>query len=54
MLLKQIPHYGPPGRLTFRVYPGGHMVYIRKTARKALYEDARSLVTGRANAPGGG
>ena len=50
MLLNQIPNYGPPGRLRFRVYPGGHMVYIRKAARQALHDDARALMTGTAAA----
>jgi carboxypeptidase C (cathepsin A) len=45
MLLNQIPDYGPPGRLRLRVYPGGHMVYIRDASRKMLHDDARTLVS---------
>jgi len=42
--LKQIPDYGPPGRLTLKVYGGGHMLYSRDESRKALREDARQLI----------
>jgi carboxypeptidase C (cathepsin A) len=44
LLLDQIPDYGPPGRLTLKVYPGGHMHYSRDETRKALREDARRLI----------
>jgi carboxypeptidase C (cathepsin A) len=47
LLLDQIPDYGPPGRLTFKVYPGGHMLYLRDDSRKALREDARQLIQGK-------
>ena len=50
MLLNQIPDYGPAGRLRLRVYPGGHMVYIRDASRKALHDDASALVSGPAAA----
>ncbi|GLS17726.1 peptidase S10 [Labrys miyagiensis] len=45
-LLDQVPDYGPPGRLQFKVYGGGHMFYSRDDSRKALHEDARTLVAG--------
>jgi len=45
--LKQIPDFGPPGRLTLKVYGGGHMLYSRDESRKALREDARRLIEGR-------
>ena len=47
LLLDQIPDYGAPGRLTLKVYPGGHMHYMREDSRKALREDARKLIGGK-------
>jgi carboxypeptidase C (cathepsin A) len=44
--LNQIPDFGPPGRLTLNVYPGGHMLYSRDDSRKALRDDARRLIEG--------
>ena len=44
--LDQIPDFGPPGRLTLNVYPGGHMLYSRDDSRKALRDDARRLIEG--------
>ena len=46
LILNQIPDYGPPGRLTLKVYGGGHMLYSRDESRKALREDARRLIEG--------
>ena len=45
--LGQIPDYGAPGRLTLRVYPGGHMVYANDDSRRALRDDARRLIEGK-------
>ncbi|WP_158814423.1 S10 family peptidase [Methylocapsa sp. S129] len=47
LLLDQIPDYGAPGRLTLKVYGGGHMHYMRDDSRKALREDARKLIEGK-------
>jgi carboxypeptidase C (cathepsin A) len=47
LLLDQIPDYGAAGRLTLRVYGGGHMPYTRDESRKALREDARRLIEGK-------
>ena len=47
LLLDQIPDYGAPGRLTLKVYAGGHMHYMRDASRKALREDARRLIEGK-------
>jgi len=47
LLLDQIPDYGAAGRLTLRVYGGGHMPYTRDESRRALREDARRLIEGR-------
>jgi carboxypeptidase C (cathepsin A) len=44
LLLDQIPDYGAPGRLTLKVYPGGHMHYMRDASRRLLREDARALI----------
>jgi carboxypeptidase C (cathepsin A) len=46
LLLAQIPDYGAPGRVVFKVYGGGHMLYTRDASRKALREDARKLIEG--------
>jgi carboxypeptidase C (cathepsin A) len=42
--LAQIPDFGPPGRLTLTVHPGGHMHYSRDDTRKALREEASRLI----------
>ncbi len=47
LLLDQIPDYGAAGRLTLKVYGGGHMHYTRDDSRKALREDARRLIEGK-------
>jgi carboxypeptidase C (cathepsin A) len=47
LLLDQIPDYGAPGRLTLKVYPGGHMVYANDDSRRALRDDARRLIEGK-------
>jgi carboxypeptidase C (cathepsin A) len=44
--LDQIPDFGPPGRLTLTVHPGGHMHYSRDDTRKALREEARRIISG--------
>ena len=44
--LAQIPDFGPPGRLTLKVYPGGHMVYADDASRKALRDEARRMIGG--------
>ena len=45
--LAQIPEFGPAGRLTLKVYPGGHMVYADDDSRRALRDDARRLIEGK-------
>ena len=45
--LAQIPDFGPSGRLTLKVYPGGHMVYADDDSRRALRDDARRLIEGK-------
>ena len=45
MLLAQVPETAPPGRLSLRVYPGGHMSYTNQASRAAMQADAAALVT---------
>ncbi len=45
--LAQVPEFGPAGRLTLKVYPGGHMVYADDASRRALRGDARRLIEGK-------
>jgi carboxypeptidase C (cathepsin A) len=47
LLLDQIPDYGPPGRVVFKVYGGGHMLYTRDASRKAMRADAQKLIEGK-------
>lgn len=46
LLLEQLPGYAekPKGRVTLKLYPGGHMHYSREGSRKALREDVKALV----------
>jgi carboxypeptidase C (cathepsin A) len=44
LVLDQIPNYGTSDRLTFAVYPGGHMYYSREASRIAFREDVRKLL----------
>jgi len=45
--IAQVPDFGAPGRLTLKVYPGGHMVYADDDSRRALRDDARRLIEGK-------
>jgi carboxypeptidase C (cathepsin A) len=45
--LAQVPDFGPSGRLTLKVYPGGHMLYADDDSRRALRDDARRLIEGK-------
>jgi carboxypeptidase C (cathepsin A) len=42
--LARLPPFAEPQRLTFAVYPGGHMFYLRDASRMALREEARRLI----------
>ena len=44
VLLDSVPDLGPPGRIAFRVHPGGHMFYTRDAGRAALHEDGAWLL----------
>ena len=44
VLLDSIPDLGPPGRVSLRVHPGGHMFYTRDASRAALHEDGAWLL----------
>ena len=43
MVLDQIPDYGRPERVAFKVYAGGHMFYSRDESRAKFRDDARAL-----------
>lgn len=43
LILRQLPDFGP-GRLTLRVYGGGHMFYSRDASRHAFRADVEGLV----------
>ena len=47
LMLDQVPLNGPPNRLRFNVYPGGHMMYARDASRAALRADAQALFEGK-------
>lgn len=46
LLLEQLPAYADksPDRVTFRLFPGGHMHYTRDNSRKALRDDVKAVV----------
>lgn len=44
LLLDQVPETTPPGRLSLRVYAGGHMSYIQQSSRAALRDDAAAMI----------
>lgn len=44
LVLDQMPETQPPGRVTMKLYRGGHMHYSRDDMRALLREDARKLV----------
>ncbi len=47
LLLAQIPDYGGAGRVAFKTYPGGHILYTRDASRQALRVDAQNLIAGK-------
>ena len=47
LLIDQIPLMGHSGRVTLKLYDGGHMLYLRDGSRAALREDARKLIEGK-------
>ena len=44
LLLDQLPAFGDSPRIRLVVLPGGHMSYIRDDSRRALRDDARTLI----------
>lgn len=44
LVLDQLPETQPPGRVSMKVYRGGHMHYSRDDMRALFREDARKLV----------
>ena len=44
LILQQLPTIGPDNsRISFEIYPGGHMFYIRDASRARLRKDALAL-----------
>jgi carboxypeptidase C (cathepsin A) len=46
LIANQIQDFGGAGRLTVKVYHGGHMHYTRDDSRKLLHDDVRRMVQG--------
>lgn len=44
MVLDQMAQIGPPERLRFEVYPGGHMFYSRDDSRRRFRDAARAMM----------
>jgi carboxypeptidase C (cathepsin A) len=45
-VIEQMPTTVAHDRITFKLYPGGHMMYLRPGSRASLHGDARALVSG--------
>jgi len=46
LIVNQIRDFGSSGRLALKVYPGGHMHYIRDDTRRLLHDDVRRMIQG--------
>ena len=46
LIIDQIPPMGDPGRVSLKLYPGGHMFYSRPDSRAALHKDAQAIYGG--------
>ena len=42
-VVDHLPQMGPAPRLTLKLYPGGHMMYLRAGTRQRLHDDAAEL-----------
>jgi carboxypeptidase C (cathepsin A) len=42
-LIDQLPKLGDTPRVTLKLYPGGHMMYLRAASRSRLHQDASEL-----------
>ncbi len=51
LLLRQVAEPAPPGRLSLRTFPGGHMLYLREAGRDGLRQAAAALFASSAPAP---
>jgi len=45
-VLQHLPAFEPPGRVQFKLYRGGHMVYLDPQSRKAFSADAAAFYRG--------
>ncbi len=43
LIIDQIPAMGDPGRVSLKLYPGGHMFYSRPDSRVTLHQDAAAV-----------
>ena len=46
LIVDQIPTMGDPGRVSLKLYPGGHMFYSRPDSRAMLHKDAQAIYGG--------
>ncbi len=46
LIIDQIPPMGDPGRVSLKLYAGGHMFYSRPDSRAALHKDAQAIFGG--------
>jgi carboxypeptidase C (cathepsin A) len=44
LVLDDLPPIGTASRITFKVYPGGHMFYSQEASRTAFRDDAKALI----------
>ncbi len=45
-IVDHMPVFEPPGRITLKLYRGGHMLYLDPGSRRALSADAASFYRG--------
>ena len=45
-LLDHLPPFGPPGRVSLKLYRGGHMIYLNPQSRRAFSGDAAAFYRG--------
>jgi len=45
-VIDHLPAELTQGRVTLKLYPGGHMMYLRQASRAALHQDVRAIYSG--------
>jgi len=45
-VIDHMPPFDPPGRISLKLYPGGHMLYLDAASRKAFSADAAAFYRG--------